>query len=429
MSLAAAPVDEVTSAVAIGGLLGAYRVLSRLGSGGMGEVFLAEHARSGGRVAIKVLHARYAEDTQANERFVREARIASRVVHQHIVEATELDYLPDGRPYLVMEHVEGADVYALWQGHALSLDRFVRVMLQIAGALDAAHRAGVVHRDLKPSNLFLVEGQDYVKILDFGLAKLTQPGDERLTQTGQVIATPSYMSPEQATGEPVDGRSDLYSLGIVMWELLVGQRPFNGSSFGDFVLQHATTRPLPPSKARVRELNEPIPPALDALVLRCLAKRPEDRFASAGELYEALVALRAQRPRRTRRALVLAAAGALALFTGGLVAEGLRTSSASASRSPSPPMGSMSEPLATVEAAAVEPAAGDPATIEPVAVEPLPTMIINRKRVESLPPMIIDLPAQASNAAHGKRRKLARPAREDEPPSANLLKNPFAGSP
>ncbi|HEX4461232.1 MAG TPA: protein kinase [Polyangia bacterium] len=268
---------------------GPFVLLEKLGSGGMGEVFLAEHQLLGRRVALKVLHADHLRNPSMHERFTREARLANRVRHPNVVEITDQHALPDGRPYLTMELCEGVDI-ASHAREGLTLRRFVSILIGIVDALEAAHRAGVVHRDLKPSNI-LVDRDDRVKLLDFGVARLTSSEDDRLTMTGEVFGTPSYMSPEQATGEPVDGRSDLYSLGIIAWELLVGRRPFSGRSFGDFVLLHATMQPQPPSKATPRQMPEPIPPALDAIVLRCLAKRPEQRFQSAAELRQALAAL------------------------------------------------------------------------------------------------------------------------------------------
>jgi serine/threonine-protein kinase len=257
-----------------GDCVGSFRLVERIGAGGMGEVFLAEHAIMGRRVALKVLHARHLGNARAYERFVREARLANRVHHPRVVEVTEIGHLADGRPWLAMEHVDGADLHSLWET-PLTLARFYDALDQI---LDA---------------------------LDFGAARSATVHDDRVTETGEVIATARYMSPEQATGEPVDVRSDLYSLGVIMWELVVGRMPFVGHSFGEWVLLHATKEPAAPSRQRPAKVSA-VPAALDAIVLRCLAKRADQRFPSARELRLALQRARATVPKR--RALWIAAA-------------------------------------------------------------------------------------------------------------------------
>jgi serine/threonine-protein kinase len=292
-----------------GDCVGSFRLVERIGAGGMGEVFLAEHALMGRRVALKVLHARHLGNARAYERFVREARLANRVRHPRVVEVTEIGHLADGRPWLAMEHVDGADLHSLWDA-PLTLARFYDALDQILDALEAAHAAGVVHRDLKPSNIHLTR-DGFVKLLDFGAARSATAHDDRVTETGEVIATARYMSPEQATGEPVDVRSDLYSLGVIMWELLVGRMPFVGHSFGEWVLLHATKVPAAPSRQRPMKVSG-VPVALDAIVLRCLAKRADQRFASARELRVALQRARAAVPKR--RMLWIGAAVAIGLI-------------------------------------------------------------------------------------------------------------------
>jgi serine/threonine-protein kinase len=279
----------------VGSRIGPYQLERRLGEGGMGEVFLAKHSELGRLVALKLLHRDHVRDPRYVERFVREARMANLIRHQHVIDVVDLQYLADGRPYFVMEYVDGCDLYGLWDDVAgLDPARFLRVMIQIADALSAAHRAGVLHRDLKPSNIFLTrdhEGRETVKIVDFGLSKLHAHPDERLTATGEVVATPPYMSPEQSIGEPIDARSDLYSLGVLMWELLVGRRPLLGNSFGEYVLLHATRAIQAPSAAGQSMVPGGVPASVDEVVLRCLGKRPDDRYGSAAELRAALVAL------------------------------------------------------------------------------------------------------------------------------------------
>jgi len=376
--------------IGAGTVIGAYRIGDRVGEGGMGEVFLAEHRELGRLVALKVLRHERAHDLRLRERFVREAWLANRVRHDHIVDVTDLAYLPDGRPYVVMEYLEGTDLYSLWGANGLDPDRFVHVMTQVAEALAAAHRAGVIHRDLKPSNIFLIKRggrSDYVKIMDFGLGKLTSPPEHlQFTQTGEVVATPHYMSPEQATGEPVDGRSDLYSLGVVMWELLVGRRPFNGKTFGEFVLLHATRTAPPPSQADQSMVQGGAPELLDGLVMRCLAKAPAARFASADELVRALGEARARLerarppapkpPRRVdaRQVALAAALGVLlvaalvrwAMPSGEVTVTPVRPAMAAPTPPPAPPLiitarNPAPEPVERLAAPPTEPAASAPA--------------------------------------------------------------------
>jgi serine/threonine-protein kinase len=367
--------------------VGHYKLLDRIGSGGMGEVFLAEHGAIGRRVALKVLHARHLGNAPAYQRFVREARLANKVRHPRVVEVTELGHLPDGRPWLAMEYVHGEQLCALWE-RGFSLERFYQVMDQILDALEAAHAAGVVHRDLKPANIQLLADGN-LKLLDFGAARSTETHDDKLTQTGEVIATARYMSPEQATGEPVDARGDLYSLGVVMWELLVGRMVFNGHSFGEWVLLHSTREPVPPSRARDAKVGA-IPQALDAIVLRCLAKRPDQRYSSAKELREELRRARAVAPRRRLAWLSVAAmVGAVAMVA---ALQG-RAPSLRPAASPAKPPPAPSAPVA--------PRAEVP-VFAPVVVTPAQAM--------EFKPVVLEAPK--------KRHRV-------KTPDAHMLKNPF----
>ena len=380
---------------------GGYRLLERLGSGGMGEVFLAEDVEIGRRVALKVLHARHLGNARAYERFLREARLANRIRHPRIVDVIGFGHLPDGRPWLVMEHVDGANLHAVW-AQPLSLARFFAVADQLVEALEAAHAAGIVHRDLKPSNIHLTSDGS-LKVLDFGAARSTEGGeDDRLTGTGEVVATARYMAPEQATGDPVDARGDLYSVGMILWELLVGRLPFQGRSFGEWVLLHSTAVPEPPSRQRDRKMQEAIPPALDAIVLRCLAKRPDHRFSSASELKRALGRAR----RRSRASVRRPLSAALAVLAVALVAVAARPRHAPAASAP--PRRSVAPLLVRVHPVAVEP---EP---EPRS-EPAPTL--------ELEPLVVSHHAPARPARPHPARRV-RTARE---PDARLLKNPFGG--
>jgi serine/threonine-protein kinase len=300
----------------VGQLLGSYRVLDVVGSGGMGCVYRAEHIRLGRLVALKVLHEQHARRRDAALRLFQEARAASQIRHRNIVDVIDWLELDGGTVCIVMEYLRGPSLAELVGAPArLPVTRALDLAAQIAEALDAAHAAGIIHRDLKPDNVVVLPG-DHVKLLDFGVAKLTEDrGDETpLTAAGQVLGTPAYMSPEQATGGEVDARTDIYSLGAILYESLTGQLPFEGHSFDEFAFKHLAVSPPPPSATPG---GRGLDPRIDALVMRCLEKRPADRVATAFELRAELLALRAslaRRPRRKLRAALAVAAAALVGF-------------------------------------------------------------------------------------------------------------------
>ena len=274
----------------LGHVLGSYRLLALIGRGGMGRVYLAEHVKLGRKVALKLLKPEYAAKRDSVRRFFQEARAVNTIRHKNIVDITDLIELPDGRAFIIMELLAGSNLGELVRREGpLPLHRSLGILIQVCDALEAAHREGIVHRDLKPDNIFILnaEGQrDTVKLLDFGVAKLlyssSSDGDFSLqTMEGSVVGTPAYMSPEQAGGSAVDHRSDIYSLGAIMYELFTGQRVFEARSFGEFVLKHLQAIPVPP-----RDLAgiPPLPGGLEAIILTCLEKKPENRYQSVQAL-------------------------------------------------------------------------------------------------------------------------------------------------
>src|SRR6185503_2106980 len=254
---------------------GRYRIARKLGGGGMADVYLAEDQELGRRVAIKMLHSRYANDEQFVERFRREAKNAAGLSHPNIVSIYDRGEF-DGSYYIAMEYLEGRTLKELIVRNGptpvpIAID-YARQMLS---ALGFAHRHGIVHRDIKPHNI--VVGPDgRLKVTDFGIAR---SGASQMTEAGSIVGTAQYLSPEQARGAQVDPRSDLYSLGIVLYEMLTGKVPFTGEAPVEIAMKHLSSVAEPPSKARPE-----VPHALDAVVMRALAKDPDERFDSAEEM-------------------------------------------------------------------------------------------------------------------------------------------------
>jgi eukaryotic-like serine/threonine-protein kinase len=268
---------------------GKYRIIRVIGEGGWGVVYEGENARTLKRVAIKVLrtHAGVTPDIRA--RFEREAQAGGRIGSEHIVEVFDLGVLPDGTHFMVMELLVGEDLATrLRSTGPLEPVVAAKIFVQLLDGLGAAHSAGILHRDLKPENLFLVptrSGEDFVKIVDFGVSKFTLPGMSA-TRTGSVLGSPFYMAPEQARGlKHVDGRTDLYSVGAVLFECVTGRVPFDGENFNDLMFKIVLApRPNP------LDLRPTLDPALVAIVVKAIAADPGERFASAGEFRAALVA-------------------------------------------------------------------------------------------------------------------------------------------
>lgn len=310
-----------------------YRVERVLGTGGTGTVYLAEHVRMEKRVALKVLHATHAVISSAMDRFQREAIALARIAHPNVVTATDFGTLKNGAYYLALEYVEGVSLgEILAHDGALPVNRALAIAYQVASALQAAHSQNIVHRDLKPLNVMLTQvgGVEVVKVLDFGLAKLRS----KLTQgsismsAGQLFGTPHYMAPEQITGEGVDERTDLYSLGVLLYEMLSGRPPFDAKDLHEILALQATAEPEP--------LSEAISPALRTLVTRLLAKSQDDRPRSASEVLTLLEPLMVRQssirlPAQLRRelglfgiklpvwAVALPAAAFVAIFLVGLL--------------------------------------------------------------------------------------------------------------
>ncbi len=265
--------------------IGGYRLGRKIGEGGMGAVYLAEHELLGRHAAIKLLHDRYAQRSEIVERFFNEARAATAIADQGIVQIFDFGN-QDGRVYIVMELLEGEMLDArLDRLGRLPVSDVLRLSRQLALSLYAAHQRGVIHRDLKPENIVIISdaeaaGGERTKILDFGIAKLVDADQSRLhTQTGLMMGTPHYMSPEQCRGAgSVDHRADIYSLGCLMFRLLTGETVFAGEGAGDLVVSHVTETPRAPSSLA------PVPPGVDAIVARCLAKSAADRFPNMRQL-------------------------------------------------------------------------------------------------------------------------------------------------
>ncbi len=262
----------------IGMQLGEYVIQEQIGLGGMGIVYRGEQPVIGKQVAIKVLRPEVGDQALYVERLLAEARAVNAIRHRGIIDIFSFDQMPDGRQYFVMEYLEGTPLDT-WLGRKgpLPVQEAIRLADELLDALSAAHRAGVIHRDLKPSNIFLVRqpgGGSYVKVLDFGLAKHISSGQARPQQTlhGLIIGTPEYMAPEQVRGDPVSARTDLYSFGIILFQLLTGQLPFQARVPAEYLVHHLEHTPPSPL-----ELRPDLPPALAALVLKLLEKAPEAR--------------------------------------------------------------------------------------------------------------------------------------------------------
>jgi serine/threonine protein kinase len=279
----------------IGQTIGNYLVTQKVGEGGMGSVYLAEHPTIGKKVALKVLHPEFSGNEGVAERFFNEAKAVNNIGHPNIVDIVDYGVIQTGVPgrerlvYFIMEYLPGNTLSQLCRAEApLPPERALSIAMQVADALSASHRASIIHRDLKPDNVMLQQRgreRDFVKLLDFGIAKLS--GDTQSshrTSTNMVMGTPAYMSPEQCEGKAslVDGRTDVYALGVVLYEMLTGRVPFIGEGYGEILMQHLTQHPIPPSQFRM------IPPHVEVVVLKALEKRPDMRYPTMDEFMRAM---------------------------------------------------------------------------------------------------------------------------------------------
>jgi serine/threonine-protein kinase len=269
---------------------GRYIVESLLGEGGMGQVYAARHAIIDKRVAIKVLRKEAAADESSAQRFIIEAKAASKIGHQGIVDITDFGVLPAGNAYFVMEFLDGPTLGKLVHEHKhLPAARAIGISIQVASGLHAAHQKSIIHRDLKPENIFVLEkdgARDFVKIVDFGIAKDVKAG-KRLTAVGMVLGTPEYMSPEQATGQETDHPVDQYALGCILYEMLTGDVPFKGENAPKTLTKHVFDAVVPPSRLRP---DLAIPAVVEDIVMRMLQKKPSDRFGDMRDLVAAFEA-------------------------------------------------------------------------------------------------------------------------------------------
>jgi len=270
---------------------GRYRIIKKLGEGGMGEVYAAEHIHIEKRFAIKLLRPEILGNPEAVTRFRQEARSSSSIGHRNIIAVEDFGTLPDGRIYMCMELLAGAALNDLITTPQ-PIDRLLNIMIQTGHGLAAAHAKGIVHRDMKPENIYVTinaQNEDIPKLLDFGIAKVAgNDGQNNLTRTGTIFGTPFYMAPEQALGNPVDARTDIYAVGVIMYEIFAGSLPFQGESFMGILTQHITTEPEPVA-SRAAKAGRQLPNGLADIITRCMQKNPAQRFSSMDELVNELI--------------------------------------------------------------------------------------------------------------------------------------------
>ena len=286
------PAADGAEASLVGEVLdGRYKVVKKLGEGGMGEVYAAEHIHIEKKVAIKLLRPEIVSNQEAVTRFRQEARSASSIGHRNIIGIDDFGQLKDGRIYLCMELLAGAPLNDMIKD-PLPADRLLNILIQTGHGLAAAHAKGIIHRDMKPENIFVTRGpggEDIPKLLDFGIAKVAgQDGQNNLTRTGTIFGTPFYMAPEQAMGQGVDGRVDIYAMGVICYEVFSGSLPFQGESFMGILTQHITTEPEPVAQ-RAAKAGRTLPAGLPEVIAKAMAKDPDKRYRTMDEFVNALI--------------------------------------------------------------------------------------------------------------------------------------------
>ncbi len=360
----------------IGATLGGlYRVERLIGEGGMGRVYEATHTHLGKTYAVKVLTEGRANKPDAIERFLREAKSATRIENDHIVKVINFDKHDEHGVFLVMELLEGEDLADRLERGPLPIDEAVDIATQTGDALEAAHDAGIVHRDVKPENIFITQkkGRDFVKVLDFGISKIKSPdhSDVKLTATDQIVGTPLYISPELARGvSAIDHRTDIYALGVIVYEMITGTPPFTGQNHFQLLYKHGNEAPDPPSQ---RSRDAKIPAHVETAVLRALEKKPGDRFSSMKDFCEALQG--PSEPRRQRKIGLALLVAVVAAFVFVLWP---------ASKSSAPDESSVPNPPQVVEAPIPTPVTPPSEESAEVAETPKPAPLV-RVRLDSTP--------------------------------------------